>query len=274
MTQQASTPGAGFFYRQPTGSGSVGAPAPSPGGSGQRFTGKQLLLAFLCGGFTVGYFTWDGQYETKPTKAPTHFAHPVRVKGTAVDVLTEPRAEASAIASVSNADSVENIGRLNDQWSQVRLHDGREGFVSNEFLEGVPYVPLAAAAVAATALAPAYSGRAGRRERTLRRENRRLRRHLSRRPASAYIAPPAEAPSHATRPAPTYSTTYSTAGSSANSYRSSGNRFSSTRQQLRLPRSSYRSSSGSSGSTPSYRPTYSAPKVNYTFRSRSLKPRK
>lgn len=262
MAQQAGTPGAGFFYRLPAGTGGAGAPVPPAGGNGRRFTGKQLLLAFVSGGFAIGYLTWGGHDETKQAWAPAHFAHPVRVKGTAVEVLTEPRPEASAIASISSTDSVENIGRLNDQWSQVQLHDGREGFVSNEFLEGVPYVPLAATAVAATALAPSYSSGARMRERTMRRENRRLRQQLSRRPASSYIATaPTKVSGHPTPTAPSYSATYSTAGSASGSYHSS--------------RES--GSSNSNSSSPSYRyhssgsyyPTYSAPRVNYTFRSRS-----
>ena len=127
MALQAGTPGSGFFYRLPAGSDSAGAaagaPTPPPGGNGRRFTAKQLLLAFVSGGFAIGYLTWGGPDESTSMEAwaPAHFTHPVRVKGTGVYVLTEPRAEASAIASVSSADSVENIGRLNDQWSQVQL---------------------------------------------------------------------------------------------------------------------------------------------------------
>ena len=266
MATQASTPSSGFFYRQP-GRGNVGVPPTPPEGNGRRFTGKQLLLAFLGGSFAIGYLTM-GDSDPVPI---THFAHPVRVMGTGVSVRDEPLPDASAIASVSSTDSVENMGRINDQWSRVKMHDGRTGFVSNEFLEGVNYVPLAAAALAATTLARPYTSPAT----PSTRRSGRLLRSRSGRSTLSYTTP-APAPSRPSK-APTYTTTYSTAPRSsaptpAPSRPSKAPTYTTTYSTA--PRSSapsYRSSSSSSSSSPR---TYSAPRVNSTFSSRSTRRRR
>jgi len=264
MATQASTSNSGFFYRQPS-SGNADVPPTPPEGNGRRFTGKQLLLAFLGGSLAIGYLT-RGDSDPAPI---THFAHPVHITGTGVSVRSEPLPDASAIASVSSSDSVENMGRINDQWSRVKMHDGRTGFVSNEFLEGVNYVPLAAAALAATTLARPYTS-GSTTPYTPRRSGRLLRSRRGR--STLSYTTPAPAPTRPSK-APTYTTTYSTAPHSsaptpAHSRPSKAPTYTTTYSTA--PRSSapsYRSSSSSPR-------TYSAPRVNSTFSSRSTRRRR
>jgi hypothetical protein len=68
-------------------------------------------------------------------------AHPVRITGNGVSLRLSPTAAATSLAKLSAPDSVDYVGRENDQWSRVELRHGTRGFVSNKFLDGVVYVP-------------------------------------------------------------------------------------------------------------------------------------
>jgi len=289
MAIQTGTPCSGFFYCQAVGSSNAGAPAAALANNRPRFAPK-LLLAVLSSGFALGLLTGCGSADVTTT---TPAIRPVVGREKLVRILDEPRPRARAIAWLSNADLSTNVSRLNDQWSRVALADGREGFVSNQFLANVPDASSAPNALASASSDTAYSSpttyaasaaaygyatwSAARRERRFRRSA--MGRRLSR-PAPSYRAAAPVAPLSRPAKAPTYSATYSTKNSSSRTSDNGSASFHTT-SNASNPSSSYRTGSSASSSyrassSSSYRPTYSAPRVNYTFRSssRSMKRRR
>lgn len=92
------------------------------------------LLGKACG-------SSDAPSSASLTAQTPRLAHPVRITGNGVSLRLSPTTAATALATLSAPDSIEYIGRENDQWSRVELRDGTRGYVSNKFLDGVAYVP-------------------------------------------------------------------------------------------------------------------------------------
>lgn len=92
------------------------------------------LLGKACG-------SSDAPSSASLTAHQVRLAHPVRITGNGVSLRLSPTTAASSLATLSISDSIEYIGRENDQWSRVELRDGTRGYVSNKFLDGVVYVP-------------------------------------------------------------------------------------------------------------------------------------
>lgn len=226
MAIQTGTPGSGTFNRQPLGSGNAGAYATPPAGRGRGMTTKQAILTVLGGFLGLGLLG----VAISPSPAPTvttHFTHPVRVIGQGISVRTDPQPAARAFTFVSSSDSVDNISRVNGQWSEIRLRDGREGFISNRFLEGVAYVPEASRLVTTTKASRLSARRA---RKTLRS---RLASRTGRPASVAALAParafaptaPASLPNDLdliATPSSTYSGSSSSSGSSSGRSSSSG----------------------------------------------------
>jgi hypothetical protein len=112
-----------------------------------KSTGKGTNWAGVVGGLIVivllGKACGDDQ-PAAPVATLAPLAHPVHVTGNGINVRTSASAEALPLATLSTTDSVDYLGRYDDQWSNVRLRNGNTGFVSNKYLEGIAYTPPAA----------------------------------------------------------------------------------------------------------------------------------
>ena len=106
-----------------------------------------ILLVF---GFFAMLFRGCGDESPQPDSRALATVTPARfesgadvhaITGEAVYFRDAPNSTGGVLGSFAAGDSVQLLGTEGGEWSHVQARDGRQGYVSNQFLSGVAYEP-------------------------------------------------------------------------------------------------------------------------------------
>lgn len=84
---------------------------------------------------TMAETVYETPFETEPeTEAPEPPKEIYRVKGTKVNVRTEPSTDSRILAQLASGTEVEYVKRYNNEWTVIN-YEGQEAYVSSQYLE-------------------------------------------------------------------------------------------------------------------------------------------